>query len=329
MSKKKKPDDKQQHSLGLVKVADILPQISHVKKHLPAVKPDGAIGLRLIEAASYVDEQTILYQHTVFCQTGLPYRDPGDDVRSVERTNGNVGLKVTAGEAWHPAKSQFVEIGLPFGTKPRLILADINTQAILTQNPHIDLENTLTKFVKRMNLHTHGRNIRAIKDAMSRLCAASIRLGLTHQDGHGTTFNSQIVTGFDIWFPKNDQQRVLWPSNALLSGDYFNSLMVHGVPLDEAHYVALSHSAMAMDIYAWLAQRLHRIKAAEVLISWQQLHFQFGWNYQHLYEFRRVFKVALKEVLAVYQVAKVEADGRGLVLKNSPPPVLKTQILLP
>jgi len=327
MSKKKKPAEQQQ-SLGLAKVADILPRIPQLKQHLPVVKPDGPVGLRLIEAASYTDQQTILYQHTVFCQTGLPYRDPGDDVRSIERTNGNVGLEVTAGKAWHPAKGRFIELGLPFGTKPRLILADINTQAILTQKPQIDLENTITKFVKRMNLHTHGRNIRAIKDAMSRLCAASIRLGLTHQDGHGSTFNSQIVTGFDIWFPKDDRQRVLWPSKALLSGEYFNSLMIHGVPLDESHYLALSHSAMAMDIYAWLAQRLHRIKAAEVLISWQQLHLQFGWNYQHVREFRRVFKVALKEVLAVYHVAKVEADERGLILRNSPPPVLKTQILL-
>ena len=27
------------------------------------------------------DDQSILYQHTVLCQTCLPYRDPGDDVR--------------------------------------------------------------------------------------------------------------------------------------------------------------------------------------------------------------------------------------------------------
>ena len=320
----KTPDDPR--ILEFAKLGDILPKLPPAKKNYLAVKPGGAIALRLIDAADNADPQTILYQHTVFCQTGLPYRDPGDAVRAIQRINGNIGLEVTAGKAWHAPQGQFVEVGIPFGTKPRLILADINTQAIITQSPDIDLEKTITKFVKRMNLDPKGRNIRAVKDAMTRLCAASIRLGLTY-DGHGLTVQGHLMNSFDIWFPKDDRQRVLWPSRATLSGDYFQSLITHGVPLDEAHYVALSHSAMAMDIYAWLAQRLHRIKADSVLLSWRQLHIQFGWNYDRLRDFRRVFKVAMKEVLAVYQVARVQADERGLILRNSPPPILKTQVL--
>ena len=31
--------------------------------------------------------EAILYQHSILCQTGLPYRNPGDDVRSWERRN--------------------------------------------------------------------------------------------------------------------------------------------------------------------------------------------------------------------------------------------------
>jgi hypothetical protein len=50
------------------------------------------------------DEETkeLLFQHTVLCQTCLPYRDPGDDVREWTRVNGAVHLKVLAGEAMHP-----------------------------------------------------------------------------------------------------------------------------------------------------------------------------------------------------------------------------------
>jgi hypothetical protein len=36
---------------------------------------------RLLEVAAEIEESgelSILYQHTVFCQTGLPYRNPGD-----------------------------------------------------------------------------------------------------------------------------------------------------------------------------------------------------------------------------------------------------------
>lgn len=56
--------------------------------------------------------------------------------------------------------------------------------------------------------------------------------------------DSKIVTAFDLWFPKN-KQRVLWQK--------------HTVPLDERALAGLAHSAMALDIYTWLAQRLHRV----------------------------------------------------------------------
>src|SRR4051794_428119 len=87
---------------------------------------------RILEAADTVsdDPEAILFQHTVFCQTGLPYRNPGEDVRSWERVNGAATLKIIAGEAMHPELCRFVPIGLPFGPKPRLILAHLNAEAL-------------------------------------------------------------------------------------------------------------------------------------------------------------------------------------------------------
>ena len=37
----------------------------------------------------------------------------------------------------------------------------------------------------------------------------------------------QIVTAFDLWFPKQADQRVLWPSRVRLSEEYFQSLGQH------------------------------------------------------------------------------------------------------
>jgi len=53
--------------------------------------------------------------------------------------------------------------------------------------------------------------------------------------------------------------RTLWPSTVRLSPDHWENLKNHAVPLDEVAIAALSHNAMALDIYAWLAQRLHRV----------------------------------------------------------------------
>jgi hypothetical protein len=41
-----------------------------------------------------------------------------------------------------------------------------------------------------------------------------------------------------------------------LSQEYFDSLTAHAVPLDERAISGLAHSAMGLDVYSWLAQRL-------------------------------------------------------------------------
>ena len=51
----------------------------------------------------------------------------------------------------------------------------------------------------------------------------------------------------------------MWPSTIKLGAEYFESLIEHAVPLDERSVAALAHSALALDLYVWLAQRLHRI----------------------------------------------------------------------
>jgi hypothetical protein len=273
---------------------------------------------RLIETAARCaqeqEDHSILYQHSVFCQTTLPYRDPGDDVRVWERSNGRAHLKVLAGEAMHPKEGRFVELGLPFGPKSRMILMHINQRALLAQSPVIEIEDSLTQFVgKVLKLDLKGRNIKAVKDQLARLAAASIRLGVV-RDGQAITVNSNIVSAFDLWFPKDERQRVLWPSTVSLSLDYFQSLMSQAVPVDEVHIAALSHSSLALDIYSWLAQRLHRIPTERPqTISWISLHAQFGQGYnpEHIRKFRQVFRVALKEVLMVYKAARVDDDEAG------------------
>lgn len=94
--------------------------------------------------------ENIAYQHTVLCQTGLPYRNPGDEVRVWEREQGNVALRIEAGVYHHPETNQWVELGLPFGPKVRLILAYLNAEALRTRSPKIEVERSLTAFVRRL-----------------------------------------------------------------------------------------------------------------------------------------------------------------------------------
>lgn len=267
------------------------------------------------------DITSIVYQHTVLCQTCLPYRDPGNEVRYWERKNGQISLRLRAGEALHP-KLGWIEVGLPFGPKPRLILCYLNTQALLKKSPVIDVEDSLTAFTKRIGIDANGRNIKLIKDQLARLCAADIRLGVRINDESSSNFKGQIVSEFNLWFTNDDGQRLLWPNMIRLDKNYFESLCQHAVPLDERALIAISHSAMALDIYAWLAQRLHRIKIDEkIFVSWDALYLQFGLGYSRKRKFREVFQVALRQVMTVYPDAKVDLGADGLFAHYSNPPV--------
>src|SRR5512144_877326 len=95
-----------------------------IAKALPKSKPPSRVKRRLIESAAAIDDddpESLLFQHTVFCQVGLPYRDPGEHVREWDRKQGLVHLQVEAGKALNFETGKWVKLGLPFGPKPRLI----------------------------------------------------------------------------------------------------------------------------------------------------------------------------------------------------------------
>lgn len=310
---------------GLIKVGDLIRNDSRLK-------PPSPIQLRLIEAGADIRQtlaEDISYQHTVLCQTGLPYRDT--DVRCWERRNGRVTLNIEAGRAYHPEEERFVELPLPFGPKARLILIHLNTEAIKTRSPVIEVEDSMTAFIKLLQAGRDptGPQIKQFKNQLSALSVATIRMAMTTETTEAGTraqqINTQIVKNLELWFPKNASQRVLWPTTVELSRDYFDTLVHHAVPLDDRAVVALANNAMALDIYAWLAQRLCRIhQQATPLVPWTSLHQQFGTGYTtRIRKFRQVFLTTLKKVLVAYPSARVQPTQAGLILKQSSPPIQK------
>jgi hypothetical protein len=296
-----------------------------VEGGVPALHPLSRIQQRLIQSAGEIaqeDPASVLYQHTVFCQTGLPYRNPGEGQREWERRNGDIHLKVVAGEALHPQTGEWVKLGLPYGPKPRLILAYLNREALLHGSPEIEVDASLTAFAKGLlGYSPNGKEIRLLKDQLLRLATSLVRMGVI-RDGRTQQVEAKVVSGFDLWFSKDDRQRVLWSSTVRLSLDYFESLRRHAVPLDERAIAALSHNAMALDVYSWLAQRLHRVDPRKPqFVAWTALKDQFGWHYGRMDNFKRVFRQPLDLVLSQYRGARLSLGERGIALYHSPPPI--------
>jgi hypothetical protein len=289
---------------------------------------------RLLDAAvgiTAVDPEILAFQHSVFCQTGLPYRNPGVGVREWERVNGGARLKILAGEALDPGRDEWVPLGLPYGPKPRLILIHLSTEAIRTESPVVEVGNSVTAFAGRLQGRPPtGPELRLFKDQLAALAAATIRIGFARSDERATTVNTQIVQGFDVWLPKDQRQRVLWPTTIRLSHEYFASLQDHAVPLDERAVAALATSCMALDAYCWLAQRLHRVPSGRpLLVPWPALKAQFGWHYDRMNNFRYDFRQALAEVRTQYVDARFDLDHRGMLLRHGPPPIRPKTVPVP
>ncbi len=277
------------------------------------------INRRIIESAANIqmDEAAeIEYQHGILCQVGLPRKKT--EGRSFERTFKNASLCVTAGKLWDGSK--WVEQPLPYGPKPRLALIHINGEAIRTQNPQIEIGSSCAEFLRRIGLSDQdGRTHNLFKKQMMALAATELSLGFTTHN-EAVTINARPIKEFRAWISNNDHQASLWPGELTLSRDYFDSLLAHAVPLDPRAIGALSHSALALDVYAFFARRLHELEKA-VRVPFVSFKEQFGQEYANDKDFKKKFLLAMKQVLAVYPEAKIKQVTGGLLLSPSHPPI--------
>lgn len=260
--------------------------------------------------------EDMAFTHAVFCQVGLP-RSKVDD-REFMRQSGAAWVSVQAG--WLDEGSGPVQQPIPYGALPRLALAHVSTFAIRHRTPEIPIGDSAAQFLELMGMGDDGRRYAALRKQMHALAACRLQLGYK-----GRTFNGQPVEQFDAWVGNRDkQQRALWPGLMVLSDHFFKSLCEGAVPLDRRALHALKGSALALDVYAWLAHRLHRIEGRPVILHWKSLREQFAQEYtgkEADKNFKAAFLPQLNKVLAVYPQAKVKHVTGGLMLMASPPPI--------
>lgn len=273
--------------------------------------------------------QDAVFQHSVLCQTSFPYRNPGEDCIIWEHSQGRASLNIQCLQEKNPETGEFMYLGLPYGTKARLIMAYLNTQAIKNQSPIIDVEKSITSFIQKIGLVKKGKNINEVKSQLARIASSIITLIYQGEGNQNLNARFALVKKYDLWFPKNEQKRVAWTSRIQLTEDYFQELEQHAVPLDERALGALKNSAMGLDIYCWLAQRLHRIPFGKPqFVSWQNLKDQFGMGYSTMRKFKQVFRHTLNIVHTQYMTARIEEDkNKGFYLKNSPSPIEKKAMI--
>ena len=95
-----------------------------------------------------------------------------------------------------------------------------------------------------------------------------------------------------------DGQGSLFVETARLSETFFQQISLHAVPLDEVAIRQIRNSSMALDIYCWLAYRLHSLSGNKP-ISWAAVAGQFGAGIKLRKHFKPTFTENLNLALAV------------------------------
>lgn len=304
-----------------VTIAKLKPEKAK-KPSTPTVREEKLVNIAAQIATDRPDDEDRAFMHSIMCQVGLP-RSKVDGL-SFERTSGGAGLLVEAGKLWDG--KQFVQQPIPYGTSPRLMLAWMNTYAVRYNSPEIPVGDSASEFLRMLGKPTTGGprgSFNMFKKQVQALSACRMTLGF-NANGRAHTYEGKPIKHFDAWIAGNDDQRPLWPGTVTFSQEYFDTLKSHAVPIDLRAFMALKGSALAMDVYAWLAQRLHRIEGRPLVLHWASLRDQFGQEYQGKNadkDFKTKFLIALRDVLAVYPQAKVKQVTGGVMMMASPPPI--------
>lgn len=297
----------------------------------PQKQPGSLTHRRLLDARDRITSQQpdrTDFLHTVMCQVGMPRRLT--EARTFERQCGNVSVLLEAGKLWNG--KEWVQQPLPYGTTPRLVMVHLSSEAIRTRTRKVEIGDNTKQFLSALGMQPTGGErggYTVFRRQMEALAACRLTIGMK-TEGKVVTVDAKPIRKFEAWLQHDGSQQTLWPGNLELSQEFYETLTRHAVPLDYRALSALKHSALALDIYTWLAHRLCRIDRPEgVKLSWENLRDQFGQEYHSAKNFKHEFRDVLKQVCTVYPDAKIDGTPGGLILKSSPPPIHRTMIAVP
>jgi hypothetical protein len=259
------------------------------------------------------EEQRIGIIHAGFAMTALPHRATAETVW--ERQSGDIKLLLESGRT-----SATELIGLPYGSVARMILLYLQTEAVRTRSRDVELGRSMNTWLNSMGMGNGGHNYNLVREQSRRLslCRLTFLRVSAKQTfvTNGSFVHDAILPNDDT----DDNQLQFWRPCVRLDEGFYKSLIEHPLPVREAAIRSLGHRSMAIDIYLWLAYRLH-ILEKPIKLTWRNLANQFGSGFADIKNFKKKFKEPLALALAAYPDAKVELENGGLVLYPSRPPV--------
>ena len=293
-----------------------------LQRQLEALGIEQALGLastildrRCVEAAHSVlsdEEAAPGYIHAGFAMTALPHKRT-DSLEWI-RDGADIRLRIESGKS-HDGTAA----GIPFGYVARLILLYLQTEAIKTKSREVELGRSMHSWLKAMGLNSGGKGYEAVREQSRRISLCRLTF-YRLADGGEAVLNGSFVR--EAILPNRDagSQLSLWRETVLLDEVFYESLVRHPLPVRESAIRAMAGRSMAIDLYVWLAYRLHHL-TRPTRVPWPAVYRQFGAGFALPRQFKAHAREALALALAAYPEAQVRVDDEALTLLPSPAPV--------
>ena len=265
------------------------------------------------------------------------------DIRPAIREDRDISYTAKAGKyelfmqpLLHPFEERY--FGLPYGIYGRLVLLYLQTECCREGSEIINVGSSISAFCKRIGLEPNTRIRYIVADQINRLASTHFTLktpGSRRGQGRGLPLlppenvddsiaREDLMVPFQIveassYVRMDEFQAGGWIKNIKLNGDFVKALTNCPVSVEESVISELKGSSYTLDIYLWLAFRLHALKEPERL-SWPQIMQQFGMRNtrQNRHDFKNRH---LAKALLAYPQANIMVDEKGMVICPSDPPV--------
>lgn len=271
-----------------------------------------------IQEVDAVTAASVGYMPRSLILTTLPHRKPvGDNKEPIyryTRRNGNMVLSMAT----------TYEKGLPFGSIPRLLIAQIATQAKIRKTKEIYLGKNLAQVLDNLKLVNGGSDISRLKNQLTALFSTMITTR-EEKPNASSGKNMTMAEEWQLYWAVDEDTREKKSKAACtitLTESFYKEITTIAVPIDLRALYALSRSPMSMDIYCWLTYRFYGLRES-IMIPWGTLSNQFGSEYKLTRQFKAAFLEQLNIVKTLYPKAIVLNTAPGLVLKPSPTHVPK------
>lgn len=280
------------------------------------------VSMRELEIAAAVmaeESETLGICHAGFALTSLPHKNTNELLW--RREGHRVTLLVESGR-----EQNGEPVGIPYGSKARMILIYLQTQALRSGSREVELGRSLKSWMKAMGIATiGGATYKMVSEQARRISACRLTFftdsGQLRQRDNGSFVDNAIELTGSL---NDDKQPSLWQDRVRLNEAFYRSLIEHPVPVSETALREIGNKSMAIDIYVWLAYRLHSL-SKPTPVSWGSLFTQFGAGFSALRNFKPAFIEALRMALAAYPDAQVTVESTSITLTPSRPPIAKAK----